>query len=61
MLDVFKADAFSTASLTAAIDMLPFKPARLGAMGLFQRKPRRKVVVAFYASARGSYYANAAR
>lgn len=39
MLDVFKADAFSTASLTTSINKAPYKPGRLGAMGLFKPKP----------------------
>lgn len=39
MLDVFKADAFSTASLTAAINKAPYKPGRLGALGLFKPVP----------------------
>lgn len=38
-LDVFKADAFSMASLTAAINALPYQPKMLGAMGLFTPKP----------------------
>lgn len=38
-LDVFKGDAFSSSSLTASINALPFKPGRLGAMGIFRRKP----------------------
>ena len=37
MLDVFKKDAFSTLSLTTAINKLPFKPGRLGEMGLFKK------------------------
>lgn len=36
LLDVFNDDAFSVVSLTAAIDKLPYKPGRLGRMGLFQ-------------------------
>ena len=38
-LDVFKADAFSMASLTAAINALPYQPKILGSMGLFTPKP----------------------
>lgn len=38
-LDVFKSDAFSSASLSASINALPFKPGRLGAMGIFRPKP----------------------
>lgn len=36
VLDVFKADAFTMASLTDAINKLPFKPSRIGSMGLFE-------------------------
>ena len=35
LLDVFSGSAFDTASLTAAINKAPFKPSRIGAMGLF--------------------------
>lgn len=35
-LDVFKADGFSVTSLTDAINKIPFMPAQLGSMGLFQ-------------------------
>lgn len=38
-LDVFKADAFSMASMTAALDKLPYVPKRIGAMGLFKNTP----------------------
>lgn len=38
MLDVFSGDAFGFVSLTASINKLPYKPGRLGAMGLFTRK-----------------------
>lgn len=38
MLDIFSGDAFSTLSLTLAIEKLPFKPGRLGEMGLFKPK-----------------------
>ena len=38
-LDVFKADAFSMISLTAAINALPYQPKMLGSMGLFTPKP----------------------
>lgn len=38
MLDVFKQDAFGIVSLTESVNLLPYKPGRLGAMGLFQRK-----------------------
>lgn len=38
ILDVFGQDAFSLQSLTVAINMLPFKPSRLGDLGLFAAK-----------------------
>lgn len=38
MLDVFKTDAFGLVSLTNAINKLPYKPSRLGEMGLFTQK-----------------------
>jgi len=38
-LDVFKADAFSMVSLTAAINALPYQPKILGSMGLFTSVP----------------------
>lgn len=38
MLDVFKGDAFGVISLTTSINKLPYKPARLGAMGIFRKK-----------------------
>lgn len=34
-MDVFRDDAFSLRSLTAAINKVPFKPARIGQLGLF--------------------------
>ena len=34
-MDIFRDDAFSLSSLTAAIQNIPFAPGRLGAMGLF--------------------------
>jgi hypothetical protein len=34
-LDIFKDDAFSMANLTAAINKEPYKPARIGQLGLF--------------------------
>lgn len=37
-LDVFKADAFSMRSLTAAINRMPYAPGKLGALGIFDRK-----------------------
>ena len=39
MLDVFNDDAFSVHNLTESIDKLPYKPARLGEMGLFTEIP----------------------
>lgn len=38
LLDIFRSDAFSLTSLTQAILKLPYKPARIGEMGLFQDK-----------------------
>lgn len=38
MLDIFKNDAFTTTSLTAAILKAPFKPSRIGSLGLFRSK-----------------------
>jgi len=38
MLDVFNGDAFTMASLTEAIDMLPYVPGYLGKKGLFPSK-----------------------
>ncbi len=38
MLDIFKTDAFGLVSLTTAINKLPYKPSRLGEMGLFQQR-----------------------
>lgn len=38
MLDVFKSDAFSTVSLTNAILKAPYKPSRIGALGLFRER-----------------------
>lgn len=35
LLDVFNDDAFGVLSLTEAIDKLPYKPGRIGRMGLF--------------------------
>lgn len=36
MLDVFRGDAFSVVSLTAAILKAPYKPGRIGSLGLFR-------------------------
>lgn len=38
ILDVFKADGFSTSDLTAAINLMPYVPNRLGAKKLFEEK-----------------------
>lgn len=38
-LNVFENDAFSLASLTAAIQAVPYQPGRIGASGLFVAKP----------------------
>jgi hypothetical protein len=46
ILDVFKTNAaFTTMSLTMAINKLPFVPFKAGAMGLFQEKPIDKTAV----------------
>ena len=38
MLDVFNSDAFSVVSLTASILKAPYKPGRIGALGLFRER-----------------------
>lgn len=38
LLDVFAGDAFSSVSLTDAINKVPYKPSRIGAMGLFSQR-----------------------
>jgi hypothetical protein len=38
MLDVFKQDAFSLVSLTAAVQKVPYKPGRIGQLGLFRER-----------------------
>lgn len=38
MLDVFKGDMFGVISLTTSINKLPYKPARLGQLSLFNKK-----------------------
>lgn len=38
-LDIFNDDAFSMASLTAAVQEIPFAPSRLGDLGIFTEKP----------------------
>lgn len=37
-LDVFRSDAFSVVSLTDAINKAPYKPGRIGALGLFRER-----------------------
>lgn len=39
MLDIFNSDGFSITALTAAVTKVPYKPARLGELGLFDEKP----------------------
>jgi len=46
LLDVFSGSAFDVMSLTAAINRLPYKPARIGKMGLFATKGVATTVVA---------------
>ena len=41
MIDIFNNDAFSVTALTAAINLLPYRPRRLGKMGLFEVKNQR--------------------
>ncbi len=36
MLNVFESDAFSVVALTAAIEKVPYKPGRIGELGLFR-------------------------
>jgi hypothetical protein len=38
MLDIFRSDAFGMVSLTTAINKLPYKPSRIGEMGIFNEK-----------------------
>src|SRR4051812_47818720 len=38
MLDIFNQDPFAMVSLTDSINLLPFVPNRIGAMGLFSEK-----------------------
>src|SRR5262245_42449703 len=40
-LDVFTGDAFSTLSLSATFNKLPYQPMRLGQIGLFEEKGER--------------------
>lgn len=46
MLDVFKGDAYNLIALTDAIDKLPYRPKRIGQMGLFSEKGTNKTTVA---------------
>lgn len=39
LLDVFKSDAFNTVSLTDAVLKVPYKPGRIGTLGLFRERP----------------------
>lgn len=45
MLDVFKTDAYGLVSLTLALEKLPYKPARLGEMGLYTEKGTKDLTV----------------
>lgn len=46
MLDIFNDDAFTSHALTEAINLVPFQPKRIGAMGLFETKnPRTNTVL----------------
>lgn len=45
-LDVFKADGFSVTSLTDAINKIPFVPAQIGKLGIFQETPISTLTVA---------------
>lgn len=38
MLDIFRSDAFSVTTLTDSINKVPYKPGRIGAMGLFAER-----------------------
>jgi len=44
-MDVFRGDAFSAASLTAALDKFDYVPGLLGSIGAFQSVPVRSEVV----------------
>lgn len=46
MLDVFNTDAFNVVALTEAIDKLPYRPKRIGQLGLFKEKGSTSTVVA---------------
>jgi hypothetical protein len=45
-LDVFEGDAFSAISLTRAVDRIPYTPAFLGELGVFEPEPVRTNTVA---------------
>jgi len=45
MLDVFKSDAYGLVSLTLALEKLPYKPSRLGEMGLYTEKGTKDLTV----------------
>lgn len=38
-IDIFKGDAFSTTSLTTALEKIPYKPQFIGSLGLFETVP----------------------
>ena len=39
--DIFNSNAFTTTSLLAAIEKVPFKPSYLGSLGIFVDRPLR--------------------
>jgi hypothetical protein len=45
MLDIFRSDAFGVTTLTDSINTMPYKPGRLGALGLFRSKGIRTTTV----------------
>lgn len=46
MLDVFRSNAFSMVEMTASINKAPYTPGRIGALGIFRKKPMRTTYVA---------------
>ena len=46
ILDVFRNDAFSSISLTSAVDRVPFQPTGIGDLGLFEDLPIRTTALA---------------
>jgi hypothetical protein len=44
-LDIFRSSAFSMVEMTASINRAPYTPGRIGAMGLFKKKPMRTTYV----------------